>query len=81
MGANQTWARFRVLTPEGQHISLIFFGDLSSFGAFLREKYGRDAEEMLYRKEASFRVSVVYQLGINVYRGRRELQFIMKHYC
>ena len=81
MGANQTWARFRVLTPEGQHISLIFFGDLSCFGAFLREKYGRDAEEMLYRKEASFRVSVVYQLGINVYRGRRELQFIMKHYC
>lgn len=81
MGANKNFARFRVRTPEGDVQQLVFFGDLERFGAFLKEKYGEDSEEALYAGRGDFKVSVVYQLSLNTYRGKTELQFIMQNYC
>ena len=81
MGANKSFARFRVRTPEGQTLQLVYFGDLKRFGKFLCEKYGADSEEALYAGRGDFRVSVVYQLGLNVYRGKTELQYLMQYYC
>lgn len=81
MGANKSFARFRVRTPEGQTMQLVYFGDLERFGQFLCEKYGADSEDALYAGRGDFRVSVVYQLGLNVYRGKTEVQYMMQHYC
>lgn len=81
MGANKTCARFRVSTPEGEDRQLVFFGDLEKFGSFLNEKYGVGSEETLYVGRGSFPVSVVYQLGLNTYKGKTELQYVMQYYC
>lgn len=81
MGANKTCARFRVNTPEGEGRQLVFFGDLEKFGEFLDEKYGAGSEETLYAGRGSFPVSVVYQLGLNTYKGKTELQYVMQYYC
>lgn len=81
MGANKSFARFRVRTPEGQTLQLVYFGDLERFGKFLCEKCGVDSEEALYAGRGDFPVSVVYQLGLNVYRGKTELQYLMQYYC
>lgn len=81
MGANKTCARFRVETPEGQVRQLVFFGDLEKFGAFLEEKFGPGSREALYAGRGSFAVSVAYRLGLNTYRGKTELQYVMQHYC
>lgn len=81
MGANKSFARFRVRTPEGQTLQLVYFGDLERFGKFLCEKYGVDSEEALYAGRGDFRVSVVYQLGLNAYRGKTEVQYMMQYYC
>lgn len=81
MGANKTCARFRVNTPEGEDRQLVFFGDLEKFGLFLNEKYGAGSEEALYAGRGSFPVSVVYQLGLNTYKGKTELQYVMQYYC
>ena len=81
MGENKTCARYRVKTPEGKSFSLVFFGDLLQFDSFLEEKYGSGAKDALYGGNASLSVSVAYQLGVNVYRGKREMQFVMQHYC
>lgn len=81
MGANKSFARFTVRTPEGERRQLVFFGDLERFGQFIREKYGADSEERLYAGKGEFSLSVVYQLGMNTYRGKTELQYIMQHYC
>lgn len=81
MGANKTCARFRVNTPEGEGRQLVFFGDLEKFGAFLNEKFGAGSEEALYAGRGSFPVSLVYQLGLNTYKGKTELQYIMQYYC
>ncbi len=81
MGANKNFARYRVRTPEGTDEWLIYFGDLERFGAFLEEKYGPGSEKALYEGKGDFSLSVVYQLGINTYKGRTEKQFVMQHYC
>lgn len=81
MGANKSFARYRVRTPEGTEESLVFFGDLEHFDSFLDEKYGVGSAEILYAGCANLTVSVVYQLGMNTYRGRTEKQFIMQNYC
>lgn len=81
MGANRTCARFRVRTPEGETRQLVFFGDLEKFGAFLNERWGHGSEEALYAGRGNFPVSVAYQLGLNTFRGKTELQYIMQYYC
>ena len=81
MGANKTCARFRVIAPEGEERQLVFFGDLDKFGAFLNQKFGAGSEDALYVGRGSFPVSVVYQLGLNTYKGKTELQYVMQHYC
>lgn len=81
MGATKNFARFKVHTPEGQEIQLVYFGSPEQFGRFLQEKYGAGSEERLYDGQGDFTLSVTYQLGLNTYRGRTELQFIMQNYC
>lgn len=81
MGANKSFAKFRGRTAEGKPVQLIYFGDLDRFGAFLNEKYGVGSEMSLYDSVGEFRISVVYQLGLNTYRGKTELQFVMQNYC
>jgi len=81
MGANKTCARFHVSTPEGEGRQLVFFGDLEKFGEFLDQKYGSGSQETLYEGRGSFPVSVVYQLGLNTYKGKTQLQYVMQYYC
>ncbi|MCD7835384.1 MAG: single-stranded-DNA-specific exonuclease RecJ [Lachnospiraceae bacterium] len=81
MGANKNYARFMVLTPEGYEVQLVFFGDLDAFEEFLDNRYGNSASERLYNEKCSYEISVVYQLGLNTYRGKTEVQYIMRHYC
>ncbi len=81
MGAEGKYSRFRVQTPEGRQVTLVFFGDTAAFGAFLDEKFGPGSEESLYRGQGRFSLSVVYQIGINSFRGKDSLQYLMQHYC
>lgn len=81
MGAAKNCARYTVQTESGSRRQLVYFGDPDRFGRFLEEKYGSGSEAVLYAGGAQFKVSVAYQLGKNIYRGRTELQYIMRHYC
>jgi len=81
MGANKSFARFVVQTPDGQRKKLMYFGDLEKFGELLEEKYGPGSEKALYAGKASFPMSVVYQLGKNTYMGKTEVQYVMQNYC
>lgn len=80
MGKNGNAARYRVRTPEGGKYQLVYFGDLAAFGDFLDEKYGAGSAQALYEGHGDFSVSVVYQLGLNTYRGETSVQFVMQHF-
>ncbi|MCM1326597.1 MAG: single-stranded-DNA-specific exonuclease RecJ [Bacteroidales bacterium] len=81
MGANKNCARFRVRAPEGKEAEVVFFGDLERLGDFLNEKYGSGSDNLLYEKGGDFELSITYQLSLNTYQGRTNLQFIMRNYC
>ena len=81
MGANKSSARYRVRTPEGNVRQMVYFGDLEKFHTFLEEKYGPGSSEALYRGNAQYSISVVYQLGKNTFRGKTEIQYIMQYFC
>ncbi|MCM1192228.1 MAG: single-stranded-DNA-specific exonuclease RecJ [Butyrivibrio sp.] len=81
MGAKKNCARYTVQTLGGSRKQLVYFGDLERFGRFLEEKYGAGSEEALYAGQARLKVSVVYQLGTNTYKGKKELQYVMQYYC
>ena len=81
MGANKSFARFRVQTPEGNIRQLVYFGDLEKFHTFLEERYGSGSTEALYRGNFQNRISVVYQLGKNTFRGKTEIQYVMQYFC
>lgn len=87
MGAKQNCARFRVKVPGGSGTEdfvpaeLLFFGDLERFESFLEERFGPGSGEKLFTSACDFELSVTYQLGINAYRGREELQLVMQNYC
>ncbi len=84
IGATGTYARFTVeLRKEGYEATeeMMFFGDVNAFCVFLDEKYGANSSAQLFEGKGRFRISVTYQIGINSYRGRESLQFIMQNYC
>lgn len=81
MGKNKNCARYKMKTPSGSCIQMVFFGDLEAFHQFLDDKYGAGSSEILYDREVAFRLSVTYQLGVNSYNGRTEAQYLMKNYC
>ena len=81
LGKNKNFARFQVRDEKGGRFSLVFFGNLSAFGEFLDAKYGQGSKDALFEGRGEFPVSITYQLGLNTFRGRTELQFVMQDYC
>ncbi|MBE5867299.1 MAG: single-stranded-DNA-specific exonuclease RecJ [Lachnospiraceae bacterium] len=81
MGASGTCARFRVRTPEGTTEQMVLFRGIEEFEKLLDNKYGEGSTKRLYDGDGDYEMSVVYQLGINAYRGRREKQLVIQYFC
>ena len=81
MGTSGKCARFGVLTPGNRRVQMVIFRNLDKFEALLVEKYGSDSVDRLYAGQGDYRLSVVYQLGLNTYRGITEKQLIIQNFC
>lgn len=84
IGATGSYARFQVESDTGaigSRKELMYFGDVDAFCLFLDEKYGVGSADNLFAGRGNFPISVTYQTGINAYRGKESIQFIMQNYC
>jgi len=84
IGANGNYAKFTVeMMPGGypRKTDLMYFGDVDAFCTFLDEKYGAGSADHLFAGDKSYLLSITYQIGINSFRGRESLQYIMQNYC
>ena len=84
IGATGNYAKFTVLLLDNgleKREELMYFGDIEQFCRFLNHKYGDNSAEKLFAGNGRFQVSITYQAGINSYRGRENIQFIMQNYC
>jgi single-stranded-DNA-specific exonuclease len=83
IGAAGNYARFTIqLFKNGfqSREELMYFGDVEKFCEFLNDKYGEDSAEELFAGTGKYQMSITYQIGINTYRGRENIQFIMQNY-
>ena len=49
--------------------------------ALYREQFGPDeVENMMRGRENRVRMMIVYELSVNEYKGRRELQAVIRHF-
>ncbi|MCR4618324.1 MAG: single-stranded-DNA-specific exonuclease RecJ [Lachnospiraceae bacterium] len=79
-GSEGKYARYSIVTPAGKMAELTSFSNPDDFLAFLDEKYGAGSADAFAGGNASFKLSVVYELSINRFRGNESLQFMMKYY-
>ncbi len=79
IGAKQQFAR---LTVEGDGVrrEMMFFGEIADFCGRLEEMYGSGSAERLFTTGGNYEMAAAYQLGINRYRGREELQLILQNF-
>lgn len=80
MGARGNSARYTVLDDRNGKKELVYFGDLEVFHRFLEEKFGEDAIRLLYGTGGRYPVHIVYQLGVNRFRGKESPQLIMQNF-
>lgn len=81
IGAKGNFAKYTVREEDGTFGEIMYFGDLTRLHTFLDDKYGAGSSNLLYIQKSDYIISITYQLGINVYRGREEVQIIMQNYC
>lgn len=81
IGKEKKYARFRVRNEKGQEFQLMYFGNADRFEEFLDEKYGPGSGARLFSGGGTYRVSAVYQTGLNTYMGKTRVQFLMQNFC
>ncbi|MBP5281848.1 MAG: single-stranded-DNA-specific exonuclease RecJ [Lachnospiraceae bacterium] len=80
IGKNGQYGKFRVRTPQGKRLDVMYFGELERFLDWLDETHGSGSRDLLLSGQGQFAISVAYQIGINSFHGNEELQFLMKSY-
>lgn len=80
-GKNKNVMRCNVSTADGRMHQMVYFGNMERFETFIREKHGEKALEDLKAGYGEVTVNVAYQIGMNSYNGRSELQMIMQNFC
>lgn len=82
IGANGNYAKFTVLATPGspKRDEVMFFGDVEEFCRVVDEKHGEGSAEKLFAGRGDVEMSVVYQVGINTFRGNQSVQYIMVSY-
>lgn len=81
IGAKQNFARLTVQAGEIRR-ELMFFGDLEELRLRLEERHGQGSAERLFNggSEGGYEMNITYQIGLNRYQGREELQMIVQNF-
>ncbi len=80
LGEKGNFARYKIV-EQSMVYEVVYFGGLDKFHAFINEKYGEGAAEKLYEKRCDYRLSITYQLGLNSYKGKTQVQIVMQNFC
>lgn len=85
LGKNANVGKYRVEDESGRQYDMMYFGDLEMWHGFLRENFGQDACERLYRggymRGTGICIHVIYYPDVDVYQGRERVQMVMQDYA
>ncbi|HKM35647.1 MAG TPA: single-stranded-DNA-specific exonuclease RecJ [Lachnospiraceae bacterium] len=80
IGAKGNFAKYTV-EEAGKEYQLTFFGNLEDFHVFLDDRFGKGSADKLYQINCDYCISITYQLSLNTYMGKTEVQLLMQNYC
>lgn len=82
MGKNRDMARFTVEDEEKARFQMVQFRNWEKFRQDMEDHFGiRQTEEFLEGKgELDCRINAIYYPGINTFRGRKEIQFVLQNW-
>ncbi len=82
MGKNRDMARFSVEDEEKNRFRIVQFRNWEKFRKDMGERYGiRETEQFLEgKRELDCCIHAIYYPGINSFRGRKEIQFILQNW-
>lgn len=80
-GRNQNVLRLSMRSEYGEPLSVVYFGDIPEFEAYVVERFGQEALQRARQgRKNSIRLAMVYFPKIDTYRDCGSLQFEMKYY-
>lgn len=79
LGKSGNFTKF-IMEENEQRFEGIYFGDFSRFEETADARYGVGAARKLFEQKCSYRLSVTYQIGINSFRGKEEVQLILQNF-
>ena len=81
LGKNHNVGKYTVEDDSGMRFEMMYFGNLEAWHSFLKDSFGQEEYDRLYREgNSSIRVHVIYYPDLDVYQGRERLQMIMQDY-
>ncbi len=85
-GKNAKVCKFDICTGDGERAELLYFGDREDLDAYIEKKFGIGALKTLYagqqpaEKTSSIVMDIIYQVSLNEFRGKEQLQFVLQQY-
>lgn len=80
LGQNRNVTKFNARDGEGNHCTLVYFGDADCLENYLSEKYGEDAGRLFSGGGVALPLTIAYFPRINEYNGRREIEIVVSNY-
>ena len=82
LGKNSNVGRYTVEDENGGRFEMMYFGNMEMWHDFLKETFGQEEYDRLYRGiDSNIRIHVIYYPDLDVYQGRERLQMVMQDYC
>ncbi|MCL2254601.1 MAG: single-stranded-DNA-specific exonuclease RecJ [Lachnospiraceae bacterium] len=84
MGKSGRAAKYKVLSSEGTHHEILYFGEIADFDTFLTQKFGKEKAEQLYKannQTEPMNINITYYPDIAVYKGNEEIRIVMHNFC
>lgn len=83
MGKNRNVGKYTIADGDDRRFEMIYFGDVEAFHEFLAGRYSQEEVRRLYEGGASvpMEISIAYYPDINTYKGKENIQIVMRSYC
>ncbi|MBQ9122940.1 MAG: single-stranded-DNA-specific exonuclease RecJ [Lachnospiraceae bacterium] len=80
MGAKGQFARLTLTEDGREFVEAVCFSETAKLLSLLEEKYGADAAEKLFSQKCDYQVSITYQVGIQSFRGKENVQILLQNF-
>lgn len=81
MGKTGLYTKFMICEEDSPALEAVYFGDWERFATVVDEKYGAGAAGKLFTQKCEYKISITYQVGINSFRGREDVQLVLQNFC